>query len=123
MGKRRKLRSKGIFTVTQLFTLFALGDAHKKLKDKRDKYHHSLKALALREKKLHIVSNPQLKIEGTSVYLDVEGIPDRDFYYLSPDCRTANGDASVQQQASRADPVDQEMQIWRDFLRNLIGDS
>ena len=54
----------------------------KRLRDKREKYHHSLKALAIREKKIHIVGSPDLKIEGTPVYLDVEGLPDRDFYYL-----------------------------------------
>jgi predicted RecB family nuclease len=113
-GERRKLRSKGIFTVTQLSYTFRARRRPKKLKDKRDKYYHSLKALAIREKKLHIVGNPQLKIEGTPVYLDVEGMPDRDFYYLIG-LRTANGDASVQY-SLWADSVHQEMQIWRDFL-------
>ena len=118
-GERRKLRSKGIFTVTQLSYTFRARRRPKKLKDKRDKYHHSLKALALREKKLHIVGNPQLKIEGTPVYLDVEGIPDRGFYYLIG-LRTANGDDTVQYNLW-ADSVHQEMQIWSDFLRILSG--
>jgi hypothetical protein len=52
------------------------------LRDKREKYHHSLRALAIRQKKIHIVGNPEIMIEGTPVYLDVEGLPDRDFYYL-----------------------------------------
>jgi predicted RecB family nuclease len=118
-GERRKLRSKGIFTVTQLSYTFRPRRRPKKLKDKRDKYHHSLKALALREKKLHIVGNPQLKIEGTPVYLDVEGIPDRDFYYLIG-LRTANGDDTAQY-GLWADSVHQEMQIWSDFLEILSG--
>jgi predicted RecB family nuclease len=118
-GERRKLRSKGIFTVTQLSYTFRPRRRPKKLKDKRDKYHHSLKALALREKKLHIVGNPQLKIEGTPVYLDVEGIPDRDFYYLIG-LRTANGDDAAQY-GLWADSVHQEMQIWSDFLAILSG--
>ena len=33
------------------------------------------------EEKIHIVGSPELKIEGTPVYLDVEGLADRDFYY------------------------------------------
>jgi len=41
-----------------------------------------LKALAIREKKLHIVGSPEIKIDGTPVYLDVEGLPNRGFYYL-----------------------------------------
>jgi hypothetical protein len=36
-----------------------------------------LKALAIREKKIHIVGSPEMKIEGTPVYMDVEGLPDR----------------------------------------------
>ncbi|MBI5386015.1 MAG: hypothetical protein HZA90_15170 [Verrucomicrobia bacterium] len=54
----------------------------KRLRDKREEYHHSLKALAIREKKIHIVGSPELKIEGTPFYLDVEGLPDRDFCFL-----------------------------------------
>jgi hypothetical protein len=45
------------------------------LTDEREKYYHSLKALTIREKKIHIVGSPQMKIEGTPVYLDVEGLP------------------------------------------------
>ena len=37
---------------------------------KNEKDHHSLKALAIRENKIHIVGSPKLKIEGTPVYLD-----------------------------------------------------
>jgi hypothetical protein len=44
--------------------------------------HHALKALAIREKKIHIVGSPAIKSEGTPVYLDVEGLPDLDFYCL-----------------------------------------
>jgi hypothetical protein len=44
-------------------------------------YDHPLKALAIRERKIHIVGSPELKMEGTPVYLDVEGLPDRDFSF------------------------------------------
>jgi len=37
-----------------------------------------IKALAIRARKIHIVGSPELKIEGTPVYLDVEGLPDND---------------------------------------------
>ncbi|MBI4660453.1 MAG: hypothetical protein HY735_16575, partial [Verrucomicrobia bacterium] len=80
--ERQKLRSKGIFTVTQLSYTFRARRRPKRLRERQEKYHHSLKALAIREKKIHIVGSPELKIEGTPVYLDVEGLPDRDFYYL-----------------------------------------
>ena len=79
---RKKHHSKGIFTITQLSCTFRPRRRPRRLRDKREKYHHSLKALAIRERKIHIIGSPELKIEGTPVYLDVEGLPDRDFYYL-----------------------------------------
>ena len=71
--ERQKLRSKGIFTVTQLSYTFRPRRRPKRLRDKREKYHHSLKALAIREKKIHIVGSPELKIEGTPLEFAVPG--------------------------------------------------
>ncbi len=112
--ERQKLRSKGIFTVTQLSYTFRPRRRPKRQRDKREKYHHSLKALAIREKKIHIVGSPELKIEGTPVYLDVEGLPDRDFYYLIGLC-IGQGDSAVQH-SLWADTVADEGRIWREFL-------
>jgi predicted RecB family nuclease len=64
--ERQKFRSKGIFTVTQLSYTFRPRRRPKRLRDKREKYHHSLKALAIREKKIHIVGSPELKIAPTT---------------------------------------------------------
>jgi predicted RecB family nuclease len=115
--ERQKLRSKGIFTVTQLSYTFRPRRRPKRLRDKREKYHHALKALAIREKKTHIVGSPELKIEGTPVYLDVEGLPDRDFYYLIG-LRIGNGDAAVRH-SLWADTAADEGKIWREFLAIL----
>ena len=112
--ERQKLRGKGIFTVTQLAYTFRPRRRPKRLRDKREKYHHSLKALAIREKKIHIVGSPELKIEGTPIYLDVEGLPDRDFYYLIG-VRIGNGESAVQH-SLWADTVADEGKIWREFL-------
>ncbi len=115
--ERQKLRSKGIFTVTQLSSTFRPRRRPKRQRDKREKYHHALKALAIREQKIHIVGSPELKIEGTPVYLDVEGLPDRDFYYLIG-VRIGNGDSAVQH-SLWADTVADEGKIWREFLALL----
>lgn len=115
--ERQKLRSKGIFTVTQLSYTFRPRRLPKRLRDKRDKYHHSLKALAIRENKIHIIGSPELKIEGTPIYLDVEGLPDRDFYYLIG-LRIGNGSSAVQY-SLWADTVEDEKKIWREFLAIL----
>jgi predicted RecB family nuclease len=112
--ERQKLRSKGIFTVTQLSYTFRPRRRPKRQRDKREKYHHSLKALAIREKKIHIVGSPELKIEGTPVYLDIEGLPDRDFYYLIG-VRIGNSESAVQH-SLWADTVEDEGKIWREFL-------
>jgi len=84
------------------------------MRDTREKYHHSLKALAIREKKIHIVGRPELKIEGVPIYLDVEGLPDRDFYYLIG-MRIGSGDSGVHH-SLWADTAADEARIWREFL-------
>ena len=112
--ERKKINSKGIFTVTQLSYTFRPRRRPKRLRDKREKYHHSLKALAIREKKIHVVGSPAIKIEGTPVYLDVEGLPDLDFYYLIG-MRIRNGE-SVVQHSLWADSQGEEKTIWNEFL-------
>jgi predicted RecB family nuclease len=77
-----------------------------------------LKALAIREKKIHIVGSPEMKIEGTPVYMDVEGLPDRDFYYLIG-VRFKTGD-SVVHHSLWADSPSDEGSIWREFLSKLM---
>jgi predicted RecB family nuclease len=115
--ERKKLNSRGTFTVKQLSFAFLPRRRPKKMRDKRERYHHSLKALAIREKKLHIVGLPELRIEGTPVFFDVEGIPDRDFYYLIG-LRIRNGD-SVVQHSLWADTAEDEAQIYFQFLNIL----
>lgn len=115
--ERKKLRNKDIFSITQLSYTFRPRRRPKRLRDKRDKYHHSLKALAIREKKIHIVGPPELKIEGTPVYLDVEGLPDRDFHYLIG-IRIGPGETTVQHSLWAENDGD-ERRIWWEFLAIL----
>lgn len=112
--ERTKYNSKGIFTVTQLSYTFRPRRRPKRLRDKREKYHHSLKALAIREKKIYIVGNPALNINGTPIYLDVEGVPDRDFYYLIGMLIKDNN--FVIQRSLWADTLENEAEIWQQFL-------
>jgi len=115
--ERKKFNSKGIFTVTQLSHTFRPRRRPKRLAAEREKYHHSLKALAIREHKIHIVGSPELKIEGTPVFLDVEGLPDPDFYYLIGfRIKTAEG---IIHHSLWADKADEEETIWTDFLSIL----
>lgn len=117
--ERKKLNNKGIFTVTQLSYTFRPRRRPKRLTGKREKYHHSLKALAIRQRKVHIVGSPELKLEGVPAYLDVEGFPDRDFYYLiGLRVKTAKG---IVQHSLWADSADDEKEIWGSFLDILSG--
>jgi len=80
-GKERakcRVKGKGIFTVSQLACTFRPRRRSKRLAERPETYHHALKALAIRERKTHIVGNPELPMDGTPVFLDVEGLPDRD---------------------------------------------
>lgn len=115
--ERKKLHAKGIFTVTQLSYTFRPRRRSKRTRNKKERHHHALKALAIREKKIHVIGSPELKIEGTPVFLDVEGLPDLDFYYLIG-VRIGGGDSAVQH-SLWADAVNDEATIWREFLRIL----
>jgi predicted RecB family nuclease len=115
--ERQKFRSKGLFTVTQLSYTFRPRRRPKRQRDKRERYHHAPKALAIREKKIHIIGNPEFKIEGTPLYLDVEGLPERDFYCLIG-LRIGSGEATVQH-SLWANTIEEEGKIWREFLAIL----
>jgi len=112
---RAKLNAKGIFTVTQLAYTFRPRRRPKRLASRKEKYHHALKALAIRDHKIHIVGKPELAIKGTPVYLDIEGMPDRDFYYLIG-LRIPEGSL---QYSFWADEVSDEEGIWRSLLSVL----
>jgi len=78
-----------------------------------------LKALAIRERKVHVVDSPELKLEGTPVYLDVEGLPDRDLYYLIGVRFKIAGE--IVQYSLWANNKTAERGIWSDFLGVLSG--
>jgi predicted RecB family nuclease len=111
---RKKLHDRGIFTVTQLSYTFRPRRRRRNTPSQREKHHHSLRALAIRESKIHAAD---LKLDGTPVYLDVEGLPDRDLYYLiGVRVRTSNG---AVQRSFWANDAEGEKQIWQDFLTFL----
>jgi predicted RecB family nuclease len=112
--ERKDFNSRGIFTVTHLSYAFRPRRRSKRSRDKREKYHHSLKALAIREQKIHVVGSDQLEIRGTPVYLDVEAMADRKFYYLIG-IRVDAGQAPVQY-SLWADNQGDEERIWHDFI-------
>jgi predicted RecB family nuclease len=111
---RKRLHGNGIFTVTQLSHTFRPRRRRRESKGKQEKHHHSLRALAIRENKIHAVGISDAKLDGTPVFLDVEGVPDRDFYYLIG-IRVPAAEGSVQH-SFWADDAKEEKLIWNDFL-------
>ena len=112
--ERQKFRSKGIFTVTQLSYTFRVRRRCKRWKSQQPDYSHALKALAVREKKIHVIGRPKITLSGTPVYLDVEGTVD-DFYYLIG-ARTGG-----QQHFFWAESKAQERSACEGFLEFLAG--
>jgi predicted RecB family nuclease len=70
--------NRGVFSVKQLSYTFR----PKKNPYRRRKFLPELKALAIREQKVFIQKLPELEKKEIEIFFDIEGIPDRDFYYL-----------------------------------------
>lgn len=117
--ERTRLNRKGIFTVNQLSYTFRPRRRSKHLANKPEKYHHSLKALAIRENKIHVIGNPQLIIQGTPVYFDVEGLPDRNIYYLIGIRAEQKG--NILKHYLWSDSDEDTATLWRRFLEILSG--
>src|SRR4029453_1684718 len=101
----------------QLSYTFRARRKPKSFASKPDKCSHALRALALRERKIYVAGTPALQLQGNPVYLDVEGVPDRDFYYLIG-LRVKSGDAYVQH-AFWANARSEEQAIWAALLQTL----
>ena len=112
--QRKRLHERGIFTVTQLSFTFRPRRRSWARRGKMEKFHHSLRARAIRENKIHTVDLVDPKLDGTPIYLDVEGMPDRDFYYLIG-ARVVTAQGPAQHQFWAHDAVD-EKHIWHEFV-------
>lgn len=112
--ERTRLNRRGIFTVKQLSHTFRPRRRPKRLAAQSERYHHSLRALAIREKKIHIVGKLRLPVRGTPIFFDVESLPDSDFYYLVGIRIDADGRSTLY--SFWANTPSDEQTIWTDFL-------
>jgi predicted RecB family nuclease len=80
--ERNRHRSKGIFTVTQLSYTFRPRRAPKRAKNPARPRYPALQALAIRDNTIYVHGSPRLPDSKTQVYLDIEGLPDSESYYL-----------------------------------------
>jgi predicted RecB family nuclease len=129
-GKERaKCNANGVFSITQL----SYGYRPRRRKHNRTdaesskktgkraapifRSDHKLKALAVKKNQIHVVGAPSIKLNGPPTFLDVEGMPDRDFYYLIG-FRFESGCEHVER-SFWADRLDGERAIWESCLREL----
>ena len=77
-------------------------------------YFPSLRALAIRDEKIYVVEKPEIPQLSTQMYLDVEGIPDQDFYYLIG--LVITDEISVKNFSFWANNRDEEEKIWNKFV-------
>jgi predicted RecB family nuclease len=75
--------------------------------------------LAIRDSKIYVVEKPAIPRAGTLIFLDVEGVPDQDFYYLIG-LLVTEGEAT-KAFSFWADEQKEEEKIWREFLATLQG--
>ena len=129
-GKERaKFNSKGIFSIKHLSYGYRPRRRKRKRPDTKSskttgkrptpmvRNDHKLRALALNKNQVHVVGAPSIKFDGTPTFLDVEGMPDRDFYYLVG-LRFESDGADVER-SFWADGLDGEREIWENCLLEL----
>ena len=120
MGEQeiRKYKRRGIFTVTQLSCTFRPRKQTTQAKQKRQLHQHALQALAIREKKIHVLGHPELPACTTRIYFDIEGDPERRFDYLLGMIIEKNG--MLEQHSFWADSPAEEPQLFLQF-HDVVG--
>jgi predicted RecB family nuclease len=119
----RKLREKGISTITQLS--YGYRPRRRRSRSgsassiKTPKYDPKLKALSIKKGQAHVVGTPSIPEMKTEVYFDVEGMPDRASYYLIG-IRYKQGGGQAEQ-SFWADGQGDERRIWQECLSVLRG--
>lgn len=115
--ERSRHRSKGIFTVNQLSYTFRPRRTPKRAKNPAQPHYLALQALSIRENTVHIHGNPQLPESKSRVYLDIEGLPDTEFYYLIGALVVSDGQETFH--AFWADQKSDEPSIFTQFAEAI----
>ncbi|MGO9791178.1 MAG: TM0106 family RecB-like putative nuclease [Solirubrobacteraceae bacterium] len=116
---RQRYRDHGIFSVKQLSYAFRPRRRRKPSPKTPVKHVFELQALALRTGKTYLHEPPALVREQTEMFLDFEGIPDRDIQYLLGLLVCQDGDVSYH--AFWADTDADEGRIWHELLTTLAA--
>jgi predicted RecB family nuclease len=120
--ERAKYSEKGVSTITQLSYWYR---PRRRRRAKSTvlqgnlpfKHDHKLKALATKKAQVHVVGAPAFSVVGTPVFIDVEGMSERDFYYLIGLRYHKQGRAV--ERSLWADKPEDECRMWQECLHIL----
>jgi predicted RecB family nuclease len=111
------LHERGIFTITQYSYTFRPGGMKRAAASRGRRHDYSLQALAIREKTVYVAERPQIPDAKARLYLDVEGLPEEDFYYLIG--LTIDEGGQQRRLSFWADSQAEEATIWAAFLEAI----
>jgi predicted RecB family nuclease len=114
----QKYHDKGIFTVRQLSHIYKPRRSRKKAK-RQVRHSLELQALAIRTGKVHVEHLPELLRSPVEMFLDIEGVPDRDFYYLTGLLVCRGGEAKYEY--FWADDATGEAAMWSALVERLAA--
>jgi len=116
---KRQYEKKGIFTVKQLSYLFKPRKRNKRSRKPPPVTHKlELQALAIRENKIYLQELPAVSRQPVELFVDIEGVPDRQCYYLIG-VLVCQADTTTPY-AFWADTAWEERHIWQQFV-DLVG--
>ena len=115
--KMQQYQKKGVFTVTQLSCLFKPRRRREKCSKGPVSFNVELQALALRSGKTYIQELPELSRHDIELFLDIEGIPDKNLHYLIG--LLVNDLGNPTYHSIWADTAEDEQQIWDKALAKI----
>ena len=110
----QRYEKKGIFTVKQLSYVYKPRRPSKRAKNLQATHKPELQALAIRTGKIYLQQIPTYSRQNVELFFDIEGIPDRQLYYLIG--LVICEDNTCSYHAFWADTAQDEGQMWRTFL-------
>jgi uncharacterized protein YprB with RNaseH-like and TPR domain len=114
-----KKKNKGILTINHLSYTFRPRRNRKKANNYKRPHSIALRALAIREQKIHVYEMPSLPESKTAIYFDVEGLQREKFNYLIG--LIIVKDKQMQKYSFWANTSEEEQDIFHQFLNVMRG--
>lgn len=112
-----KYEKKGIFTIKQLSYLYKPRKQKKRARTKALLHKFELQALAIRMNKIYLLKTPDITRQSIEIFLDIEGVPDQNFYYLIG--LVIYEDDKYHQYSFWADTSQDEEAIFKEFITKI----